>query len=117
MRYQGPSGASPGAPLPAAGQTGATFALANGGQTPQNLLFGPDGNLYVDGGQNFGVQRFNGSTGAFLNMFVPEQDPADGDLAAGRGMAFDQEGNFYISDSGDSVHRYDAQGNFLGDLL
>jgi DNA-binding beta-propeller fold protein YncE len=50
-------------------------------------------------------------------MFVPDQDPAHGDLAGGRGMAFDQEGNFYVGASGASVLRYNAQGNFLGDLL
>jgi sugar lactone lactonase YvrE len=32
-------------------------------------------------------------------------------------MAFDQEGRFYLGDSTDAVHRYDSQGNFLGDLL
>jgi len=32
-------------------------------------------------------------------------------------MAFDQEGRLYVSDASNAVHRYDAQGNFLGDLL
>src|SRR5262249_2077630 len=43
--------------------------------------------------------------------------PTEGNLAAGRGMAFDQEGRFYVTDNSDAVHRYDANGNFLGDLL
>jgi glucose/arabinose dehydrogenase len=122
LRYQGPLAASPGTPDPATGQPGATFVAQfvpplHGGWGPINVIFGPDGKLYVDGGDNMGVQRYDGTSGAFFDIFIPGQDPAHGNIASGRGMAFDQDGRLYVSDSGHSVHRYDAQGNFLGDLL
>jgi DNA-binding beta-propeller fold protein YncE len=121
LRYQGPRAASPGTPDPATGQSGATFVAQfvpplSGGGGPFSVIFGPDGKLYVDGGNGLGVRRYDGTTGAFLDTFIPVDDPAHGNLATGRGMAFDQEGRFYVSDPGQSVHRYDAQGNFLGDL-
>jgi hypothetical protein len=123
LRYQGPLAASPGTPLPATGQSGATFVAqfvppVSSGGGPDDLIFGPDKKLYVGGGQAFGVQRYDGTTGGFLDTFIPNDDPAHGNLGTtGRSIAFDQEGRFYVSDPGQSVHRYDAQGNFLGDLL
>jgi len=50
LRFEGPSDASPGTPLPASGQSGATFVAqvvppSTGGGGPQNVAFGPDGNL------------------------------------------------------------------------
>jgi DNA-binding beta-propeller fold protein YncE len=116
LRYQGPLAGSPGAPLPASGRSGATFVTPSSGGLfqPLNSVFGPDGNLYVDGGQNLSILRYNGTTGAFIDTFVPG---GRGDLAAGRGMVFDQDGRLYVTDSGNGVHRYDAQGNFLGDFL
>jgi len=52
MRFQGPSGASPGSPLPSSGQSWAAAAFtpifapkATDGGGPRDLLFGPDGNL------------------------------------------------------------------------
>jgi DNA-binding beta-propeller fold protein YncE len=116
MRYQGPQGSSPGAPLPGSGQTGANFIAPStaGLLRPLNALFGPDGNLYVDDGQAVAILRFNGTTGAFIDTFVPG---GRGGLAYGRGMVFDPDGGLYVGDAGNGVHRYDAQGNFIGDLL
>jgi glucose/arabinose dehydrogenase len=119
MRYQGPLGSSPGAPPPATGQSGATFVAPSSGGLlkPLYSIFGPDGNLYVDGSQTLGILRYNGTTGAFINTFIVGGPGSPGQLAYGRGMAFDQEGRLCVGDSGNAVHRYDAQGNFLGDLL
>jgi DNA-binding beta-propeller fold protein YncE len=116
LRYQGPLKSSPGAPLPASGQSGATFVAPSSGGLfrPFNAIFGPDGNLYVDGGHTVGILRYNGSTGAFIDTFIPGDT---GQFSGGRGMVFDPDGRLYVGDSGQGIHRYDAQGNYLGDLL
>ncbi|MBZ0281672.1 MAG: S8 family serine peptidase [Anaerolineae bacterium] len=47
-------------------------------ETVTNLTFGPDGNLYVgygDGTLN-GVNRYNGTTGAFIDAFIPPSTDA-----------------------------------------
>jgi DNA-binding beta-propeller fold protein YncE len=114
MRYEGPSGTSPGSPLPSTGQTGATFvATGSGGlQNPDELTFGPDGNLYVADG-NSQVLKFDATTGNFLSVFVT---PGEGGLDDTRGIAFDQEGRLYVADTDTNrIHRYDSQGNYLDD--
>jgi len=94
FRYSGVTGA----PLPAPGQTGAIFAApGSGGMTfAEGLRFGPDGDLYVNGvvtGRGTTVIRYDGTTGAFLNiatstglgwtgdvMFMPQQVTASTQL-------------------------------------
>jgi DNA-binding beta-propeller fold protein YncE len=112
MRYEGPSGASPGSPLPSAGQTGANFVSMGSLLNPDELTFGPDGNLYVTDG-NADVLKFDGTTGAFLSDFVA---PGAGGLDDIRGIAFDPDGRLYVADTDTNrVHRYDSQGNYLDD--
>ncbi len=123
MRYRGPFASSPGSPLPASGQSGATFVVPSdsGLLRPLYSVWGPDGNLYVNGGQTAGILRYDGTTGAPLPgagqpgaIFIPG---GRGDLAYSRGMVFDAAGRFYVSDSANAVHQYDSLGNFQGDLL
>ena len=89
LRFEGPAGKSPGAPLPSLGNSGADFVPPGSGGllAPAALLFGPDANgdghldLYVAGSSVNGalksnkhsgsVKRYDGVTGAFIDTFVP----------------------------------------------
>ena len=78
--------------------------------SPQDMIFGPDGNLYV-GGTDGSVQKFSPS-GAFLGTFV---SAGSGGLSNAKGMAFGPDGNFYVASYGNnSILRYDGKtGAFL----
>jgi len=117
LRFQGPTGPAPGNPLPAAGQSGATFvATGSGGlANPFDLVFGPNGNLFVSsvGTNNGAVLEFDGSSGNFIATYVAS---GAGGLGSPRGLAFDQDGRLYVADEGTgAIHRYDSQGNYLDD--
>ena len=87
LRFQGPSGSTPGAPMPSAGNSGAVFVAPGSGgllARPLGVIFGPDGNgdgdqdVYVSNitftgfyGKNGNVKRYDGLTGAFIDTFVP----------------------------------------------
>lgn len=85
------------------------FAGANL-KTPGNLKFGPDGNLYVIGStwpdnpaQGL-VLRYDGATGAFIDVFLAVEN-AGGSLTD---LAFGRDGQLYLSDFNRGILRYDA---------
>jgi DNA-binding beta-propeller fold protein YncE len=99
-----------------------TFASGGGLIDPFGLVYGPDGNLYVaDFGDptrpdlfNFStVRRYDGTTGAFIDIFVPA---GSGGLGGPRGLVFGPDGNLYVANNNTSlVLRYDGTtGAFLG---
>ena len=117
----GPNGNGSDAILKYDGVTGAFLgnfvtSKAGGLADPVGLTFGPDGNLYVaseDGPETPGptrgngqVLKFNGTTGAFISVFVPENS---GGLSGPMFLAFDPNQNDYFQiryaanlDKGDS---------------
>jgi sugar lactone lactonase YvrE len=103
-----------GVPLPAPGQTDATFVSPNssGLNNPQGVVFGPDGNLYVSSFATNNVLRFSGVTGAPLPapgqtgaIFIPA---GSGGLFGPGALALGPDNNLYVSGFGDGVLRYNG---------
>ena len=70
-------------------------AAGSGGlAAPFGLAFGADGDLFVNGGDGQ-VRRYQGSTGAFLVIFVTFLD--NGGLLSPRGMLFKPDGNLLVA--------------------
>ena len=74
---------------------------------PTGALFGPDGNLYVASFNTDEVLRYDGSTGAFLDVFVAAG--SGGLNGPDAGLAFGADGHLYVpSFFTNSVLRYDG---------
>ena len=75
-------------------------------------MFGPDGNLYVTNLGSQAIVRYDGRTGAFLNVFV---SAGSGGLFDPRGLVFGPDGNLYVcSFRTNAILRYDGRtGAFL----
>ncbi|MGA3023791.1 MAG: choice-of-anchor D domain-containing protein [Bryobacteraceae bacterium] len=91
---------------------------SGGGISPYDVTFGPDGNLYVASGWDNSpgsghVKRFNGTTGAYIDDFVPS---GSGGLDYAQGLVFGPDGNLYVADnSASAILRYDGTtGAFIG---
>ncbi len=95
LRFEGPFGSTPGAALPARGQSGAMFIPSGSGGLlkPFGVLFGPDGNgdgeqdLYGSTGKltslrtnkkSSQIKRYDGKSGQFIDTFVPPGNKLDG---------------------------------------
>jgi len=89
----------------------------DGGLTaPEALQLGRDGRLYVASAGTNAILRYDATTGAFIDAFVPGDAAHNGGLQHPAGLVFGPGGDLYVSsyDTG-AVLRYDgATGAFRG---
>ncbi|MEO8486324.1 MAG: hypothetical protein ABI585_08295 [Betaproteobacteria bacterium] len=83
---------------------------------PMGLAFGPDGNLYVANDNSFdNVLRFNGTTGAFIDTFIPDNTTGLNDP---KSIKFGPDGRFYASNEGGAVEVYNGTtGAYVGQFV
>ncbi|HZZ72809.1 MAG TPA: NHL repeat-containing protein [Pirellulales bacterium] len=104
IRYQGPSGATPGALLD--GGNGFTDP-AHPMQGPTGMLFLPNGNLLVDSNSNSLIFEFD-PTGAYITNFSTGTATFPGSMLLGT------DGSLWVAEEGaGGIYRYDlSAGNF-----
>jgi streptogramin lyase len=95
------------------GGAGTLFTSGGNLANTRGLAFGPDGNLYVAETSYFNIQRFDGTTGAFINNFATANNFTP------FGLTFGLDGNLYVSNSSNnSVLRFNGTtGALLGTFV
>src|SRR5262245_6507456 len=80
------------------------------------MVFGPDGDLYLSSAASSEVLRYDGTTGAFKQVFITA---GLGGLDEAEGMAFGPNGNLFVaSELGNAVLEYDGvTGAFVGEFV
>jgi DNA-binding beta-propeller fold protein YncE len=83
---------------------------------PTSATFGPDGALYVASFETDEILRFDGASGAYLDVFVTAG--LGGLNGPDAGTKFGGDGLLYVpSFWNDRVLRYDAQGDFVDEFV
>jgi streptogramin lyase len=77
-------------------------AGSGGLSAPYELVFGPNGNLYV-GAPGVGVLEFNGTTGAFIANLVPAGTAG---LNYPYGLTFGPNGNLFVASRGSGPNQF-----------
>ncbi|MCR9201254.1 MAG: DUF2341 domain-containing protein [Planctomycetaceae bacterium] len=94
---------------------GQTERFVNVAGNPVGIIVGPDGFLYVSNFSSHDIDRYDPTTGNFVDRFVIET--AGGLLQPSR-MAFGPDGTLYVSSLGsDEVLRYGTDGRSLGTFI
>jgi sugar lactone lactonase YvrE len=85
------------------GQFLGVAASGNGLARPYGNAFGPDGNLYVSSFRSNQILRFDGKTGAFLDVFASDNNGGFGSvngLNGPNGLLFTPDGSLYVTTQG-----------------
>ncbi|MDX2243151.1 MAG: PEP-CTERM sorting domain-containing protein [Leptolyngbyaceae cyanobacterium bins.302] len=78
-------------------------ATGNGLTRPYGNAFGPDGNLYVSSFRTNQILRFDGKTGAFIDVFASDNNNGFGStngLNGPNGLLFGLDGSLYVTTQG-----------------